>query len=590
MLGKLAVMSRALNELGPEAARNLAGAITNISIPLFNEAMEASTKALTELGERNSQISLGTGYGSAALVDLVNTLSITTGSLMALEASARSVALGLNDATVAMGANPIHEKSYPNSGLSLDLGLTFPDLELEQLAAKGAPALRPYFDALPMEASERAQILHSHQLSRALSDADISKADAARLARSLDSDTFTGLGEQGLSAAIQLALIRQPAIQDIEERTGQPINGDSLRAILSETAAADALALPAVVTDLDQRTAQIGNPSVSIGLAELRNDFEAVRLAETHLLSLQVARGLTSQDLASEAQQIAALDKLLEQLDLAIGNYKLSLQNIIPDLLENNDLDSAPDAPDDRDEMIRLFDSDHIDGSDPRRTVEEIRADILSEAIVHLRRAGATEDLDKLESELAALDLAANLEDVQSDALDTLIAKRNGSPSQQSALPASFKSELPFNGRIDLRSQSRYSSSIAGRHQGSVIEPLEASFEQPIIAQPISLSQALLTELKALGMHDEQDAMKFLGSRAEMMLYAPPDDVMAFLEDRAITSANSLQAQGLSASADEFDPREIRTLLTNFAELLEDVFAQRPLGFNEYLAVAALTR
>jgi hypothetical protein len=295
--------------------------------------------------------------------------------------------------------------------------------------------------------------------------------------------------------------------------------------------------------------------------------------------------------LASEAQQIAALDKLLEQLDLAIGNYKLSLQNIIPDLLENNDLDSAPDAPDDRDEMIRLFDSDHIDGSDPRRTVEEIRADILSEAIVHLRRAGATEDLDKLESELAALDLAANVEDVQSDALDTLIAERNGSPSEQSALPASFKSELPFNGRIDLKSQSRFSSSIAASsHQGSLIESLEASFEQPVIAQPSSLSQALLTELKALGMHDEEDAMKFLGSRAEMMLDAPPDDVMAFLEDRAITSANSLQAQGLSASADEFDPREIRTLLTNFAELLEDVFAERPLGFNEYLTVAALTR
>ena len=590
IIGKLAVMSRAVNDLGPEAARNLAGAIAGISIPLVNEAIEATMTALGELRRRNTQLGLALVNGSAALGGLVDTLGITMGSLMVLEASARSVALGLNDATVAMGANPLYERSYPNSGLSLDLGLTFPLLELGQLAAKGAPARLPYFDTLPVEASERAQILHSHQLFRALLDANMSTADAARLARSLASDTFTGLGEQGLSAAIQLAMIRQTAIRDVEQRTGQPIDGDSLRAILSDTAAADVLTLPAVVTDLDQRTAQLGDPSVAIGLTELRNDFEAVRLAETHLLSLQVARGLASRDSAVEAPQIAALDTQLAQLDLALASYKLALQNMVPDLLEAKDPDTAPLAPDHRDEMIRLFDSEHIDGTDPRRAVEEIRADIVREAIVHLRRAGATEDLDRLESELAALDLAAKAESVQGDALDALIAERNGAPSEPSAFEASFESELVLNGRMDLASQSRYSSSIADSRQGSLIQELEASFGQPILAQPISLSHALLTELNALGIHQEEDAMRLLGERAETMLYAPEDDVMAFLQDRAITSASTLQAQGLSAGANEFDLRKIRILFSNFDELIEEIFAEHPLGFNEYLAVAALMR
>jgi hypothetical protein len=85
-------------------------------------------------------------------------------------------------------------------------------------------------------------------------------------------------------------------------------------------------------------------------------------------------------------------------------------------------------------------------------------------------------------------------------------------------------------------------------------------------------------------------ALRAFSARAEELAEGDPDEVTEYFEQKAASHATHLQGLGLAASADDLDLRMIGRLLADFAETLEDVYAGRPLDFNQYLSVAVMLR
>jgi hypothetical protein len=604
-----ATIAQGLRGISQDAAMRLSSAVSESAMPLIVEIDRYARDLLKSMDGTNRKAGLG-ATPTASLHNCITFANNLEAALQLFEGQLRARALGVSDAATVLRAEPTVAQAAASPVDVATLDKAFPALSIATLEARAGPARHPQFDGARLDETHRADALHCRDLAELLAASDLDAPSKARLARTLSEAPFAGIGRTGLEAAVRLATQRGAEIEAREQQLGVGLSPAALRDLLIEPALASrADGIGAMSQRVLQAVETLGDPSIEIGPDEIRGAQELLRQAEPLALSLLVARLSTAAAGGAPDARLEALDREIRQLETSLGDLLFAIQEALPDLLKVQDLDPGPEAgaaDAAREAILAVLEPERKAGDAPPLT-ESLQMGLLQRAALFFSAAGHEEGVAQAQTALAELDPTIRTESISDETILAARQARGSMSSDSSLLEPSLQdyqvqaSERPESAFSALRGSQPNQRQVS---ESAVDSMLEQSVEgQPMrqpelvqlseassIARPASLSEALIRDLRAVGLDDDMAALRAFSARAEELAEGDPDEVTEYFEQKAASHATHLQGLGLAGSADDLDLRMIGRLLADFAETLEDVYAGRPLDFNQYLSVAVMLR